>query len=84
MIGVAVQKAVLVETESERLNAKSMAKKVMLPNVQTMKNQLLSNSVTQKNAQSGKLASGANARKHVVVELSIGKSNSYLFSYNFF
>ena len=71
-----VQKAVLVEIESERLNAKSMAKKVMLPNVQTMKNQLLSNSVTQTNAQSGKLASGANARKHVVVENRSARLNA--------
>ena len=73
MSGVTVQKAVLVEVESEMLSVKSMAKKIIVLNVRTIKNQPQSNSVTQTNAQSGKLASGANARKHVVVELSIGK-----------
>ena len=63
-----VQKVVLVEIESEMLSVKSITKKVMILNVRTIKNQPQSNSVTQTNAQSGKLASGANARKHVVVE----------------
>ena len=67
-----VQKDVLVGIENEKFIAKSTTKKSATQNARMIKNQTTSKSVTLTNAQSGKLACGMNAQKHVVVEHSTG------------
>ena len=81
---MAVQKAVLVANESETSVAKLTTKRSVIQSAQMVKNQQISKNVTLTNVQSGKLASGRNAQKRVVVEDSIGKQNSFLVDYNEF